>query len=184
MTHIQQGTILVRSGFRGFVLDEHLILQSLFRFSNGFVDCKFQTGLYHLKLKKNTYLFLIFHLLQQRDVTYLSSHFYLNHLMYQSSSVHFLYQSPTHSFRYSFPSYSFTDHSPSHSHSPYLVLLILHRISASLSLLFFNQSSHWKLGVSLDKILIRNIYLQDLRERGSSVAPPHHHHHHHHFLEQ
>ena len=52
----------------------------------------------------------------------------------------------------------FTDHSPSHSHSPFLVLLILHRISPSLSLSFFNQSRLWKLGVSLDKILFRNIY--------------------------
>ena len=36
MTDIQQGTILGRLGFRGFVLEEHLILQSLCQFSNSF----------------------------------------------------------------------------------------------------------------------------------------------------
>ena len=55
----------------------------------------------------------------------------------------------------------FTDHSLSHSHLPYLVLLILHRIHCipnSLYLLLFNQSRLWKLGVSLDTILIQNMY--------------------------
>ena len=42
----------------------------------------------------------------------------------------------------------FTDHSPSHSHLSSLVMLLLHRISTSLSLSFFNQSRLWKLGVS------------------------------------
>ena len=52
----------------------------------------------------------------------------------------------------------FIDHSPSRSHLPYLVILILHCISTSLSLWFFNQSRLWKLGVSLDKVLIWNTY--------------------------
>ena len=38
VTHIQQGTILGRLGFCDFVLEGHLILQSLCQFSNGFVD--------------------------------------------------------------------------------------------------------------------------------------------------
>ena len=55
----------------------------------------------------------------------------------------------------------FTYHSLSHSHLPYLVLLTLHRIHRipnSLHLLLFNQSRLWKPGLSLDKILIQNIY--------------------------
>ena len=52
----------------------------------------------------------------------------------------------------------FTDHSPPNSHSSYLVLLILHPISTSLCVSFSRQSCLWKLGVSLDKILIQNIY--------------------------
>ena len=54
----------------------------------------------------------------------------------------------------------FTNNSPSHSHSPYLVLFILHRILTSLCLSFFNQSRLWKLAVFSDKILIRNISYQ------------------------
>ena len=45
----------------------------------------------------------------------------------------------------------FIDHSPSHSHLTYLVILTLNRYSTSLSRLS-------KLGVSLDKVLIRNTY--------------------------
>ena len=52
----------------------------------------------------------------------------------------------------------FTDHIPSHSHSTYLVLLMLHRISILLYLSFFKQPRLWKLGVSLDETIIRNIY--------------------------
>ena len=52
----------------------------------------------------------------------------------------------------------FIDHSPSHSHSPYLVILTQYHISTSLSLSFFIQSVLWKLGVSLDKVLIWNAY--------------------------
>ena len=50
----------------------------------------------------------------------------------------------------------FTDDSPFHSHSPYLVLLILHCSLTSLFLSFFLTNPHS--GVSLDKILIGNIY--------------------------
>ena len=64
----------------------------------------------------------------------------------------------------------FTDHSPSHSHSPYLVLLILHRISTSLSLSFLNQSHLWKLGVSLDKILFRNVYCIILKLNSDGIT--------------
>ena len=49
----------------------------------------------------------------------------------------------------------FIDHSPFHSYLPYLVILKLH-YSTSFSLSFFNQSRVWKLGVSLDKVLIWN----------------------------
>ena len=42
----------------------------------------------------------------------------------------------------------FIDHGLSHSHSPYLVILILHRILALLSLSFFNQSRLWKVFIS------------------------------------
>ena len=52
---------------------------------------------------------------------------------------------------------NFTDHRPSHSHSLYLVFLILHRISTSLPLSFLSQSPLYKVGVSLNKVLIRNI---------------------------
>ena len=52
----------------------------------------------------------------------------------------------------------FIDHSPSHSHSPYLVILTQYHISTSWSLSFFIQSILWKLGVSLDKVLIWNAY--------------------------
>ena len=48
----------------------------------------------------------------------------------------------------------FIDHSPSHLHLLYLVILILYRISTSLSLSFFSQSRPWKSGISLDKVLI------------------------------
>ena len=51
----------------------------------------------------------------------------------------------------------FLHHSTSHSHSPYLVLLILHRISSSLSLSCSNQSRLWKLGVPIDNTSTRNI---------------------------
>ena len=44
----------------------------------------------------------IFHILKERDVTYLPSHFHLIHFIYQSSSIHFMYQSPTHYFHHSF----------------------------------------------------------------------------------
>ena len=47
----------------------------------------------------------------------------------------------------------FTDHSPSHSHSPYCIVVQLYCVFH-----FFNQSRHWKRGVSLDKILIGIIY--------------------------
>ena len=97
------------------------------------------------KKKKNVKLFLIFHILKERDVTYLPSHFHLIH---------------------------FTDHSPSHSHSAYVVLLILHRISTSFSLSFFSQSCLWKLGVSLDKILIRNIYCIMLKLNSDGITTP------------
>ena len=66
----------------------------------------------------------------------------------------------------------FTDHSPSHSPSPYLVLLILHHISTSLSLSFFNQSCLWKLGVSLDKISIQNIYCIILKLNFNEITTP------------
>ena len=52
----------------------------------------------------------------------------------------------------------FIDHGLPHSHSTYLVILILHRILALLSLSFFNQSRLWKLWVSLDKVFISNTY--------------------------
>ena len=68
----------------------------------------------------------------------------------------------------------FTDHSLSHSHSPYLVLLILHRVSASLTPSFFNQSYSWKLGVSLDKILIQNIYYIILNLKSDGITTPCH----------
>ena len=65
----------------------------------------------------------------------------------------------------------FLDHSPSHSNSPYLVL---HRISTSLSLSFFNQYCLWKLGVSLDKILFRNIYCIILKQNSNGITTPCH----------
>ena len=68
----------------------------------------------------------------------------------------------------------FTDHSLSHSHSRYLVLLILHRISTSLSLSFFNQSRLWKLGVSLDKTLIQKIYYIILKLDSDAITTPCH----------
>ena len=68
----------------------------------------------------------------------------------------------------------FSDHSQSHSHSPYLVLLILHRISTSVPLSFLNQSRLWKLGVSLDKILIRNIYCIILQLNSHGITTPRH----------
>ena len=55
----------------------------------------------------------------------------------------------------------FTDHSPSHSHSQYLVSLTMHRIHRipnSLYLLLFSQSRLWKLGVSIDKKFLTEIY--------------------------
>ena len=110
------------------------------------------------KEKKDVKLFLIFYILKERGVTYLPSHFHLIHFIYQSSSTHFMYQSPTHSFCHSFASHLFYDHRLSHSHSVYLVLLILHCISTTLSLSFFNQSCLWKLGVPLDETLIQIIY--------------------------
>ena len=88
--------------------------------------------------------------LEQKDVvcvTYLSCPFHIIHFLYQTSSTHFMYKVQLIHFVIHFHLFHFTDHSPSHSHSPYLVLLIL-----------FNQSRLWKLGVSLDKMLISNIY--------------------------
>ena len=83
-------------------------------------------------------------------VTYLPSHFHLIHFIYQSSSIQLCTKVQL---------IHFTNHSPSHSHSPYLVLLILHHISTFLCLsFFFNQSRLWKPGVSLDETLTQNIY--------------------------
>ena len=57
-------------------------------------------------------------------------------------------------------------------HIHHVVLLILHRISTSLSLSFFRQSRLWKLGVSLDKILIRNIYCIILKLNSDGITTP------------
>ena len=52
----------------------------------------------------------------------------------------------------------FIDYSLPYSHLPYLVILILHSVSISLPFSFFIQSCLWKLGVSLDKVLVWNTY--------------------------
>ena len=66
-------------------------------------------------------------------VTYLPSHFRLIHFIYQSSSINLCTKVQLIHFHLT----HFTDHSPSHSHSPYLVLLMLHHISTLLCLSFF-----------------------------------------------
>ena len=76
------------------------------------------------KKKKN----LIFHILKERDITYLPSHFHLFISCTKVQLIHFIIH---------FHLIHFTDHSPSHSHSPYLVLLMLHCISTSPCLSFF-----------------------------------------------
>ena len=105
-------------------------------------------------------------------VACLPSHFHLVHLIYQNSSNHFIHESPTHSFRHSFPSRSFYISLSCHSHSPYLVLLILHRISTSLTLSFFKQSHLWKLGVSLDKKFNPKYLLYYLKPNSDSITTP------------
>ena len=90
-------------------------------------------------------------------LTYLPSHFHLIHFVYQSSSIH---APKSNSFISSFISTSF------------ILQIIVHLIHVhhiwfcSYCIIFqphcvfhfLNQSRVWKLGVSLYKILIRNIY--------------------------
>ena len=66
-------------------------------------------------------------------VTHLPSHFHLIHFIYQSLSIHLCTKVQLINVHL----IHFTDHSPSHSNSPYLVLLMLHHISALLCLSFF-----------------------------------------------
>ena len=97
-------------------------------------------------------------------VTYLSSHFHLVDIIYQSSSIHFMHQliSPTHSFGHWFPSHSFyRSQSVLFTFSIFGFAHTASYFNLIVSFIFFNQSRLWKLGelgVSLDKILIRNIY--------------------------
>ena len=110
-------------------------------------------------------------------VTYLPTHFHLIHSIYQSPPhscilstkvhlIHFIDHSPlqknlriwSHLLNILNGKLQFLSSGPSQSHLPYLVILILHCYSTTLSPLLFNQSRLWKLGVSLDKALIWNTY--------------------------
>ena len=91
-------------------------------------------------------------------VTYLSSHFHLVDIIYQSSSIHFMHQliSPTHSFGHWFPSHSFyRSQSVLFTFSIFGFAHTASYFNLIVSFIFFNQSRLWKLGelgLSLDKI--------------------------------
>ena len=93
------------------------------------------------------------------------------HLIYQSSSIYFMYHSTTHSF----PSDSFYRSWSFHSHHIHHIWYCSYCIAFQPHCLsFFNQSHLWKLGVSLDKILLWNIHCIILKLNSDGITTPCH----------